>query len=219
MAAQGLAQPSFRKPQGRKPQGRRPRASSSSGYSVLLLAGLSLAAALGGLLLHRHHHAGSSSATAATAAVDEAAARNTRIAFFESRAKADPLDFVSRNLLASEYLQRGRETGDVTDYNLAEQAATSSLAILPGDNLAGIVLLASVRLVQHDYAAAETLAKQGLALKPTGASAMGVLGDAYVGLGQYDDAQKQFETMLQRAARAAGALASSQPRLHARPAR
>ena len=77
---------------------------------VLLALGLSLAAALGGLLLD-----GDASAPAASAA-EEAAAREQRIAFFEARAAADPIDFLSLNNLAAEYLQRARETGDVADY-------------------------------------------------------------------------------------------------------
>jgi hypothetical protein len=85
--------------------------------AMFLTASLSLAAALSGLLL------GGTGATSVPSAADQAAAREARIAFFEARAAADRLDFLSLNVLAGEYLQRARETGDVADYQRAEAAA------------------------------------------------------------------------------------------------
>jgi tetratricopeptide (TPR) repeat protein len=156
---------------------------------MLLTAGLSLAAALGGLLL------GAPATSPSPSAADQASAREERIAFFEARAAADRLDFVSLNVLAGEYLQRARETGDVADYRRAEAAATRSLAIVPEDNYAGLVLLSSVRLVQHDYAAVEELARKALPLKPAGASVYGLLADAQVGIGDHDGAAETLTRM------------------------
>ena len=107
----------------------------------------------------------------------------------------DPIDFLSLNNLAAEYLQRARETGDVADYARAEQAASRSVEILPVDNYAGLTLLASVRLVQHDFAAVENLAQRALPLKPLGATAYGLLGDAQLGLGRYDEAFENYDKM------------------------
>ena len=157
--------------------------------AMLLAAGLSLAAALGGLLL------GKPEATPAPSAAGQAAAREERIAFFEARAAADRLDFVSLNVLAGEYLQRARETGDVADYSRAEAAATRSLEIVPVDNYSGLILLGSVRLVQHDYAAVEDLARKALPLKPAGPAAYGLLADAQVGVGDYGAAAQTLEMM------------------------
>jgi tetratricopeptide (TPR) repeat protein len=124
---------------------------------------------------------------------EELQARNDRIAFFEQRAAADALDFASLNLLAFEYLQRARATGDVDDYARAEAAATRSLSVLPQDNLNGSLALASVRLVQHDYAAALTLSDEAIVLKPGGAAGYGLKGDALFGLGRYDEADKAYQ--------------------------
>lgn len=157
--------------------------------AALVAAGLSLAAALGGLVL------GGGTGTPLASAAEESMAREQRIAFFEARAAADPIDFISLNYLAAEYLQRARETGDVADYARAEQAAVRSLAIIPVDNYGGLTLLASVRLVQHDFAAAEDLANRALALKPLGPVAYGLLGDAQVGLGRYDKAFENYDRM------------------------
>ena len=156
---------------------------------MLLAAGLSLAAALGGLLL------GGPEPTPAPSAADQAAAREQRIAFFEARAAADPLDFLSLNVLAAEYLQRARETGDVADYERAEAASTRSLAIVPDDNYAGFVLLASVRLAQHDYGGVEALVRKAIPLKPAGPAAYGLLADAQVGIGDYEAAAETLAAM------------------------
>ena len=156
---------------------------------VLLALGLSLAAALSGLLLD------GDATVPGVSAAEEAAAREQRIAFFEGRAAVDPIDFLSLNNLAAEYLQRARETGDVADYARAEQAASRSVEILPVDNYAGLTLLASVRLVQHDFAAVENLAQRALPLKPLGATAYGLLGDAQLGLGRYDEAFENYDKM------------------------
>src|ERR1051326_7075559 len=45
------------------------------------------------------------------------------IRFLEDRVKRDPEDFIAHNKLAGRYLQRVRETGDVTYLNLAAKAA------------------------------------------------------------------------------------------------
>ena len=157
--------------------------------SMLLAAGLSLVAALGGLLL------AGTAGTPSPSAADQAAAREARIAFFEARAAADRLDFVSLNVLSGEYLQRARETGDFADYQRAEAAASRSLEIVPEDNYAGLVNLAAVRFVQHDYAVVEALARKSLALKPSQPAAYGLLTDAQVGAGNYAGTAQTLETL------------------------
>jgi tetratricopeptide (TPR) repeat protein len=130
-------------------------------------------------------------------AAEEAAARDERIAFFEQRAAADPLDFASLNTLSGEYLQRARETGDVADYQRAEIAAQRSLELIPGDSFAGLIRLASVRFVQHDYTAVESLALQAQALRPGNAAPYGMLADSQIGLGRYDEADRSLQRMLE----------------------
>lgn len=56
---------------------------------------------------------------------------NETIRFLEDRVKRDPDDFIAHNKLVSEYLQRLRETGDVTYLDLANRSATASLKVLP----------------------------------------------------------------------------------------
>jgi tetratricopeptide (TPR) repeat protein len=159
--------------------------------AALIAAGLAIAVAL--VATQRD---GSGAATVRSAA-DEAAAREARIAFFEQRAAADPIDFLSLNALTGQYLQRARETGDVADYRRAEAAATKSLDLVPVDNYGGLIGLAAVRLVQHDFAAVESLANDAMALKPYEAAPYGLLADAQVGLGRYDEASDTLAAMVE----------------------
>jgi tetratricopeptide (TPR) repeat protein len=151
---------------------------------------LSLAAALVGL------RTTDQTASPVVSALEEAGLRNQRVAFFEARAAADTLDYVSLNVLAREYLQRARETGDVADYERAEFAATQSLAILPRDNFNGVASLAAVRFAQHDFAGALVAAEEAVRLKPEDATSYGVRGDALFGLGHYEEASRDYQRML-----------------------
>src|SRR5579864_6992726 len=65
--------------------------------------------------------------------------RNARIQFFEDRAQKDPIDTTTLASLATDYLQRARETGDPADYQRAATASDQILQILPND-YSGLVL-------------------------------------------------------------------------------
>ncbi len=169
--------------------------SLSVGTKVLWAAALFAAGLAIAVTLHAHQ-SGVPGAVSPTAAA-EAAAREDRIAFFETRAAADPLDFLSLNVLSAQYMQHARETGDVADYQRAELAATKSLDLLPEDNYAGLLNLALVRLVQHDFAAAEKLARDAMSLKSHEAAPLGLLSDALVGQGLYDEAEAAMAAMVE----------------------
>jgi tetratricopeptide (TPR) repeat protein len=159
--------------------------------AAMLAAVLSLAAAFAAL-----HGGGTAPSPSAPSVEAERDALNSRIAFFESRATTDPIDFVALNNLSRDYLRRARESGDVADYQRAETAALRSLEILPGENLGGLVNLAAVRIVQHDFSAALDLAQRSIDLKPSDAASHGLLGDALLNLGRYDEAGDAYDRML-----------------------
>jgi tetratricopeptide (TPR) repeat protein len=168
-----------------------PAGTIAFGAAAAAAALLSLAAALLAFT------GGATSAPSGPSAAEELALRNERIRFFEQRAAADSIDFVSLNVLAWEYLQRARETGDVGDYTRAETAAIRSLSIVPRDNFSGKLALAAVKLVQHDFAAGLGLSDEALALKPASAAAHGLRSDALVGLGRYEEADAALQKMLE----------------------
>ena len=118
------------------------------------------------------------------------------IRFLEDRVRRDPDDFVANNKLASEYLQRLRETGDITYLNLASRAANASLATLPAEqNKGGLVAVTQVEFSSHEFAAARDHALRLAELEPNKGYPFQFLGDALLELGQYADAEAAFRQM------------------------
>jgi len=165
-------------------------------FAATAAMALALSAACGGGSSQRT--AASPAATPSSAAQVAAARQrqDARIRFLEDRAAGDPLDVFSLNSLAQEHMQRARETGDVSELTRAEQALDRSLRIRRNDNYEGIILLASVSATKHDFARALDLAQQAIPQKPGEAYGYGVLGDAYMGLGRYDEADFAYEKMV-----------------------
>src|SRR5262245_34646981 len=113
--------------------------------------------------------------------------------FLEDRVQRDPEDFIAHNKLAGQYLQRVRETGDLTYLNLAAKAAHSSLATLPPEqNTGGLTALAQVEFASHEFAAARDHALQLTKLETRKSYPYQILGDALLELGEYDKAEAAF---------------------------
>jgi tetratricopeptide (TPR) repeat protein len=92
-----------------------------------------------------------SAATAFVAVKPDWRVRDANIAFLESRAGRVQGDMLTPRMLASEYLQRYRERGDIGDVGRAERAARISLAAQPRGNVAGEAALAGVLLTLHRF--------------------------------------------------------------------
>jgi tetratricopeptide (TPR) repeat protein len=124
----------------------------------------------------------------------EVAAQTIR--FLEDRVKRDPEDFIAHNKLAAQYLQRVRETGDVTYLNLAAKAAHASLATLPPEqNTGGLTALAQVEYALHDFVAARDHALQLTKLEANKSYPYQILGDALLELGDYEKAEESYHRM------------------------
>lgn len=118
------------------------------------------------------------------------------IRFLEARVKRDPDDFIAHNKLAGQYLQRLRETGDVTYLNLASKAAHASLATLPAEqNTGGLMVLTQVEYSSHEFTAARDHALRLCELEPNKAYPYQILGDTLLELGDYDKAEAAFRQM------------------------
>jgi len=118
------------------------------------------------------------------------------IRFLEDRVKKDPEDFIAYNKLAQQYLQRLRETGDLTYLNLATKAAHSSLSTLPPEqNIGGLTASAQVEYASHDFAAARDHALKLTQLEPKKGYTYQILGDALLELGEYEQAAAAYRTM------------------------
>jgi len=132
---------------------------------------------------------GPAGAPAQETAVDHAIALHQRLA------RRNPFDARPYLRLADAYIQKGRETGDVSYLGLAEQALRKSLELAP-DNGATVRHLAHVFATRHEFPEAATQAARAIELDPGDAGAYGVLGDAYLELGRYDRAGEAYERML-----------------------
>jgi len=140
----------------------------------------------------REPRAPSSQSTASS----QLAVEKETISFLEDRVKKDPEDFIACNKLAQQYLQRLRETGDLTYLNLAMKAARASLATLPPEqNVGGLTAAAQVEFASHDFATARDHALQLTKLEPKKGYTYQLLGDALLELGEYEPAAAAYRTM------------------------
>src|SRR5687767_11619185 len=98
-------------------------------------------------------------------------------------------------MLGQAYLQKARETGDPGYYPKAETLFQQALGS-DGDDVDAMVGLGTLALARHQFAAALDWGEQARALAPYHAAAYGVVGDAQVELGRYDEAIKTVQAMV-----------------------
>jgi tetratricopeptide (TPR) repeat protein len=96
--------------------------------------------------------------------------------------------------LSDLYIQKGRQTGDITYFNLASKSLQAALRLQP--NLeAAHRHLAFVLYSLHDFASATREAGRAIQLDPRDAYAYGVLGDAQLETGKYEKAAGTYARM------------------------
>src|SRR5204862_2746112 len=158
---------------GRRRHGGVPRAAVMRGW---LLSGAALALLAGGAAL------------AAEGSTDQT------LRFHQSRAATDPDDPLAHNRLATAYIRKARESGDLTYYGLAEQAAQRSLKLVERGPAAATAttLLAVVHVARHEFAEALRRAQAALELNPAELTPNAVAGDALAELGDYDEAARAY---------------------------
>jgi tetratricopeptide (TPR) repeat protein len=128
----------------------------------------------------------------------ERATTEQSIRFLEKRVQRDPEDFIAHNKLIGYYLQRVRETGDLTYLNLASRASRASLSTMPAEkNSAGLAGLAQVEFSTHEFALSRDHAKRLAELEPDKSYPQQILGDALLELGEYEAAKGAYWRMEQ----------------------
>ena len=93
------------------------------------------------------------------------------------------------------YQLRWRETGDPTFLPLSERALRRALAARP-DDPAVTLGLGNLALIRHDFRAALELGRRARRLAPDASRPYGVVGDALLELGRYDEAFAAFDRMV-----------------------
>lgn len=165
--------------------------------TVILAAGLLLAALLGGVV--------SESRSAGPAPVDQTQAAALRSEFgsadtvslvrrLQEQARARPEDAQTNALLGLAYAQRARETGDAAFYSRAD-AVLHRAHELDARNVYALTGLGGIALARHRFADALRIGRAAQAAAPGSAAPYGVVGDAQLELGRYRAAFATFDRM------------------------
>jgi tetratricopeptide (TPR) repeat protein len=124
-----------------------------------------------------------------------AASSDRLITDLQAQLTANPNDWPAYTQLGLAYLQKARETADPSYYQKAEQALNTVLAREPGDYVA-LGALGELALARHDFAHALELGERARSLNPRRAYAYGVIADAQIELGRYDEAVATVQQMV-----------------------
>lgn len=117
------------------------------------------------------------------------------VAALEEQTRARPGDSSLLVQLAFAYQLRWRETADASFLPRSEAALRRALRAKPGEPYA-VLGLGSLALIQHEFREALAFGRQAERLLPGSARPYGVIGDALVELGRYDEAFRAFERMV-----------------------
>ena len=137
-------------------------------------------------------------ATPVAAAADAVAtgdATDLAIAAAQRSLRVTPGDVNALDALAAGYLQKVREVGDPTYYVKAGTLLDQATREAPGD-VQALVLMGSLQLSLHHFAQALDWGQKARGLDAYSAPALGVIADAQVELGRYDDALASVQAMV-----------------------
>jgi tetratricopeptide (TPR) repeat protein len=115
----------------------------------------------------------------------------------QARIKRSPDDHAGYAALGAAYLQKGRETADAADYELAKGALEKSLDLLSNDPAAAFAMtqMAVVCMVEHRFEDALTWAQKALALGSGDPSPWAIAGDALADMGDYRGAAEAYSRL------------------------
>jgi tetratricopeptide (TPR) repeat protein len=128
----------------------------------------------------------------------EAPGADRLIVQYQQMLTRNPLDARSYYRLGDAYVQKARESADFSYFALAERALRQALELDPRQ--AGARRhLAYVLYSRHEFAGAAAEAAEAIVLDPTDSHAYGILGDAYLEMGEYEQAELVYRRMTARA--------------------
>lgn len=98
--------------------------------------------------------------------------------------------------LAQAYIQEGRNTGDHAYYDKATLELTNKVLSIEPNNFEALCCEGTVLLSQHHFSEALETAKKAHDVNPASAFVYGMMVDAYVELGNYEEAVKTCDLMI-----------------------
>ncbi len=117
------------------------------------------------------------------------------VALLQDRLRERPEDWQGWAALGNAYVEQARVSGDPSSYGKAEAALERSLAVRADGNADAITGQAALAAARHDFAAALALAERAQQVDSFNPPALGIVGDALVELGRYDDAFAAIEQL------------------------
>jgi tetratricopeptide (TPR) repeat protein len=122
---------------------------------------------------------------------------NDLIKTLQSRVRRYPEDYAGYAGLGAVYLQKGRETGDAADLELAKGALEKSLDLLSNDPAAAFAMtqMAVVCMAEHRFDDALAWAQKALALGSGDPSPWAIAGDALADMGDYAGASQAYSKL------------------------
>ncbi|MGI4872819.1 MAG: tetratricopeptide repeat protein [Janthinobacterium lividum] len=114
-----------------------------------------------------------------------------------AKLRSNPDDRKSRLLLAEAYMQEGRVTGNHPYYDAAAMQLLQEVLKYDPENFEALCSEASLSLTQHHFAQGLALAQKAQQINPKSGYVHGLLTDANVELGHYDEAIKMADQMNQ----------------------
>lgn len=118
-----------------------------------------------------------------------------RVAEMEARLQKEPADLGAAVLLSDALLRLGRATSDGRPANRASSVLAAVLKNDPGQYDA-LRMLGAIQLSQHRFREALETAERARNERPDDAWNYGVMGDALIELGEYDNAFERFDRMM-----------------------
>ena len=124
-----------------------------------------------------------------------AAAPRGSQAELRARLERVPGDWVAWAALGVTYLEQAGRSGDSSTLAQAEATFTESLRVRPQDNPQALTGQAALAAARNDFAAAAALATEATTINAFNGTALGVLSDALVELGRYEEAAAALQSM------------------------
>ncbi|MGI9073710.1 MAG: tetratricopeptide repeat protein [Bryobacteraceae bacterium] len=119
-----------------------------------------------------------------------------RISFLESKLKKQPSDAQLEGLLAAAFLQKLRETIDPIYLQHAASVVDKMLSADPKSHSA-LRLQNEIDMQRHDFPKVAARARELLDRNPSDSGTVGLLGDALMEMGKYDEAGEAYRRMLE----------------------
>lgn len=107
-----------------------------------------------------------------------------------------PDDKKSALALATIYVQEGRATGEAVYYDEAALHYIESVLTAEPENFEALMLKSLVQLSQHHFAEGLLTAQKATSINPHNAYVYGLMTDAHVEMGNYDEAVKSLDKMV-----------------------